>query len=104
VLPAIYLTHRHPDFWADPDRFDPDRFEASAVKARHRWAYLPFSLGARMCIGNQFSLVEAAIILSMLVQRADFALATHAPIKPQATITMRPAGPVPVKLTWRRDA
>lgn len=100
VLPAILLTHRHPAFWRDPERFDPDRFAPGTSKERHRWSYLPFSMGSRMCIGNQFSLVEATLIIAMITQRLEFSLVGPAP-RATAAVTMRPAGPVPVNVRWR---
>lgn len=59
VMLAPYWTHRHPDFWDDPERFDPDRFTREAEAARHPQAYHPFATGERVCIGNHFSLLES---------------------------------------------
>jgi cytochrome P450 len=101
VLPVSYLTHRHPDFWDEPQRFDPDRFSPERSKGRNNWAYFPFSLGSRICIGNIFSLVEAQIVLAMLVQQVDFELALSGPVKPVAHATLRPSGPVDVRIRWR---
>jgi cytochrome P450 len=100
VLPCSYLTHRHPGFWDDPERFVPDRFATEPSKHRAQWSYFPFSLGPRMCIGNVFALVEAQIVLSMFLQRANFELAGPVP-EPTAQITLRPKGPVNLSLAWR---
>jgi cytochrome P450 len=100
-MPVIFLTHRHPAFWNYPDRFDPERFLPEAVKARHHWSYLPFSLGPRMCIGNIFSLVEATVIFTMLFQHVEFEIDPTRVPPPKAAITMRPDGPVPMKIRWR---
>lgn len=102
VIPVDYLTHRHPDFWDEPEKFDPDRWTPERSKARHKWAYLPFSLGPRMCIGNVFSLVEATVVLAMLLQRAEFTLEDHAEVPRVSGVTMRPGRRVGVRLTWRR--
>jgi cytochrome P450 len=64
-----YLTHRHPDFWPDPERFEPDRHTPEQENARHPQAYAPFSAGQRICIGNHFSLLEATILLAMIYRR-----------------------------------
>ena len=101
VMPLTFLTQRHPAFWDDPERFDPERFTPERIKARHNWVYYPFSLGPRMCIGNLFTLVEAQVILAMLLQRADFSLASLRPVPPKATITQRPSLPIPLRLSWR---
>ena len=71
VMLFPYLTHRHPDFWEDPLRFDPDRHSPEATKARHSQAYHPFGAGARICIGNHFSLLETHIILAILGKQFD---------------------------------
>ncbi len=101
VMPLPYFTHRHPAFWDEPERFDPERFLPERAKARHHFAYYPFSVGPRMCIGNIFSLVEAQVILAMLLQRCDFSLPSLAPVPPKALMTLRPSGPVNVQLRWR---
>jgi cytochrome P450 len=101
VLPCSYLTHRHPDFWEDPERFDPARFEPERAKDRPPWAYYPFSLGPRMCIGNVFALAEAQVALAMLLQRTDFEVEPGPPPEPVAQITLRPKGPVNLRLSWR---
>jgi cytochrome P450 len=66
VMP--YLTHRHPDFWPDPLRFDPDRWHPEQEAARHRFAYHPFAAGQRVCIGNNFSLFESHLLVAMLAR------------------------------------
>ncbi len=71
ILMAPYFTHRHPDFWPDPERFDPDRFSEERGGAKHKLAYFPFGAGPRQCIGNYFAMVEAVIILARICQRYD---------------------------------
>jgi cytochrome P450 len=69
VLLVTYATHRHPEFWPDPDRFDPDRFLPEAVAGRHRHAYVPFGTGQRACIGRHLAMLETPLVLAMLVRR-----------------------------------
>jgi cytochrome P450 len=64
-----YFTHRHPDFWEDPQRFNPDRWTAAREKAQHPYAYHPFAAGHRICIGNNFSLLESHILLALLASQ-----------------------------------
>lgn len=69
VMLSRYFTHRHPDFWVDPERFDPDRFAPEAEAERHPQAYHPFATGERVCIGNHFSLLESHLLLAVLARR-----------------------------------
>jgi cytochrome P450 len=71
ILLLPYFTHRHPDFWEDPLRFEPSRHAPEAEKARHPQAYHPFASGQRVCLGNHFSLLETHIMLAILAQRFD---------------------------------
>ncbi|MFW5942457.1 MAG: cytochrome P450 [Chloroflexota bacterium] len=71
VIVFPYFTHRHPEFWDEPARFDPNRHTPDAEKARHPQAYHPFAAGKRICLGNHFSLLETHIMLAILAQRFD---------------------------------
>jgi cytochrome P450 len=97
VAVSPWATHRHPDFWPEPDRFDPARFEPAAVAARHKYAYLPFSGGARNCIGNHFAVMEAVAAIALLV-RAVRLETDGSPVPMGTGITARPAVPVPARL------
>jgi cytochrome P450 len=96
---AVWCTHRHPEFWPDPDRFDPERFAPQRAAARHRFAYLPFSGGPRQCIGNEFAQMEAVLLVTMMTQRYRIALADpERTIEPDVKVTIRPRGGVPVRI------
>ncbi len=69
VMVSPYYTHRHPQFWDQPEVFDPDRWTRERESARHSYAYHPFAAGQRICIGNNFSLLESHLLLAMLAQR-----------------------------------
>lgn len=86
-----YLTHRHPEFWPDPERFDPERFTPEQQAARHKYAYIPFSTGPRMCIGNNFALMEATLALATIARRVRLRLPGPMPA-PEPLITLRPVG------------
>ncbi len=97
MLP-IYALHRHRMLWDDPDAFDPDRFAPEAAKRRHRYQYLPFGAGPRICIGMGFALMEAKLILATLLARWRFAPAGPAP-EPAMSLTLRPKGGVRLKVS-----
>jgi cytochrome P450 len=93
-----WVTHRHPEFWDAPLRFDPERFTPEAEAERHRHAYFPFGAGPRACIGQYFSMLEAAILLAVVVRDHELtSLSDHVPLAPR--ITLHPAAPVPSRLT-----
>ena len=87
---APYAIHRHPKFWPDPTRFDPDRFLPERAEGRPRYAYLPFGGGQRLCIGIHFAMMEAVIILAMVAQRVRLASVPGHPVVPLAQVTLRP--------------
>lgn len=93
-----WVTHRHPAFWWDPERFDPDRFLPPAAQDRPRFAYFPFSGGPRLCIGETFALVEAVVVLAMLVQRHRLVLPAGHTAAPEVSLTLRPAGGLPMRV------
>lgn len=85
-----YLTHRHPEFWENPDRFDPQRFSPQRKAQRPRYAYIPFGGGPRMCIGNNFAMTEATLILAMIAQRFRLDHAPEHLVELEPLITLRP--------------
>jgi cytochrome P450 len=85
-----YVTHRHPDFWDNPEGFDPERFSPERATERPRFAYFPFGGGPRQCIGNNFALMEAQLILATVLQRYQLELVPGHPIEPESNITLSP--------------
>jgi cytochrome P450 len=103
ILLSQWATHRRPDLWPDPERFNPARFEPAAEQARARYAYFPFAGGLRGCIGGHFAMAEAVVATATLLTR--FSLVSDAPDMPLVTaITLRPAGPVWCRLELRQPA
>ena len=90
VTVSPYLTHRHPEFWQDPDRFDPERFSAERSADRPEYAYFPFGGGPRRCIGDQFAMMEAQILLAMIARRFRLGVVKGHPVEPDPILTLRP--------------
>jgi cytochrome P450 len=90
VVISPYVTHRHPDFWEHPDAFDPERFSPEQQASRPRYAYFPFGGGPRLCIGNQYSYMEAQLVLATLAQRFTPTLLSGHPVAVQPLVTLRP--------------
>ncbi|MFD7901952.1 cytochrome P450 [Kitasatospora sp. NPDC059722] len=100
VLVVPWVTHRHPDHWEEPDRFDPDRFLPEREKGRHRYAWFPFGGGPRACIGQHFSMLEAVLALGVLLRDFDLEVVDHRVALAQG-ITLRTASPMRIRVTPR---
>ena len=100
VQTAPWVLHRHRRLWDRPDEFYPGRFLPDAP-APERYSYIPFGIGPRQCIGMQFALAEATLVLAMLLR--DFVLAptSGTPVTPVAQITLQPFDPAPFRLDLR---
>ena len=92
IVLSQYVTHRHAEFWPEPERFDPDRFAPETAAGRHKFAYLPFGAGPRICIGQQFALLEAQVILAQIAQSFDWELAPGETLEKEVAVTLRPRG------------
>jgi len=102
VVIAPYVLHRHRALWADPDQFDPCRFLNGAHATIDRFAYLPFGVGPRTCIGAAFALQEATIVVATLMRDFSFELKPRHMVWPVQKMTMRPRGGLPM-LVRRRN-
>jgi cytochrome P450 len=89
-----YVLHRHRLLWDDPDRSDPDRFLEGAARKVDRYAFLPFEVGPRMCIGAGFALQEATIALAMIMKHFALRLAPGQSVWPLQRFTLRPREPL----------
>ena len=100
VVVSPYVTHRHPDYWPDPERFDPDRFTPQREAVRHRYAWFPFGGGPRSCIGQHFSMLESVLALATLLRAFEVeAVNTEVSLGQEMTLVSR--GPVRIKLSRR---
>lgn len=87
---SAFTMHRHPGFWEAPEIFDPERFTAQRSENRPPYAYFPFGGGPRLCIGRDFALQEAMLILATVAQRYRLELAPAHPVEPEPLVTLRP--------------
>lgn len=97
---APWVLHRHRARWHDPDGFDPGRFMPGAP-APERYAYMPFGAGPRICVGAQFALTEATLVLARLLRRFRIGFAGSPAVQPRAVVTTQPDRPVRFLLTER---
>jgi cytochrome P450 len=101
VYVPVYSVHRHRSLWDDPDAFRPERFAPEAARARHRFAYLPFGAGPRICIGSGFALAEATAILAVLARAMRLTLRPGFVPEPKLRITLRPGTGMPMRAEAR---
>lgn len=92
VLALTSTLHRDPRWGPDPDAFDPDRFESDRVRARPGGLYRPFGTGERSCIGRQFALHEAVLILGAVIRRYDLIADPDYQLAIAERLTMMPSG------------
>lgn len=100
VMIVPWILHRHAHRWDEPDAFRPERFLAGSPPPR--FGYLPFGAGPRVCVGAQFGMAEAVLVLAALVRQFELSLADRRPVMPAAVVSMQPNYAVPFRLRLRR--
>jgi cytochrome P450 len=85
-----FITHRHPDFYENPEGFDPSRFEPEKTKSWHRFQYFPFGGGPRKCIGNSFAITEMQLVVATALQRFELERVPGHPVVISAGLSLRP--------------
>ncbi|MBA4544665.1 MULTISPECIES: cytochrome P450 [Thermoactinomyces] len=91
LMMSQYVMHRKEEYFENPDRFFPERFEGDILKRIPQFAYFPFGGGPRICIGNNFALMEAVLLLATIGQRYKLELApNHPSVEPEPLVTLRP--------------
>ena len=101
VLLPLYLLHRHPHFWKDPEAFEPERFAPEHEAERPRFAYMPFAAGPRHCIGETFALYEMLVHLYKVARRYRLSYVPDKPLELEAQINLRTRHPLHMRLEAR---
>lgn len=102
VLTCAYTTHRHPDFWSEPERFDPERFHPDRSRDRHRYAFFPFLGGRHQCIGQGLVMIEAPLILALLLRHVKVQMPSRIDRHPLPGTALRLKEGFPFTLEFRK--
>ncbi len=101
VLMSQWVVHRDPRFFEEPERFYPSRWADGLARRLPRYAYFPFGGGQRLCIGNNFALMELSLVLATIAQRFRFTRPPGPPVLPRPQLTLQPDRPIWLKLQAR---
>ncbi|HEY9218493.1 MAG TPA: cytochrome P450 [Phenylobacterium sp.] len=96
-----WIVHRHKRLWDEPDLFNPENFSPEAKEGRRRFQYIPFGAGPRICIGAQFAMAEALLILAEWVARFEFAPEPGHVVEVACDLTLKPKGGLPLRIRER---
>lgn len=91
---CMYVSHRQKEYWKDPQKFDPDRFSAENRKSINSFAYFPFGRGQHNCVGGNYFIQEAKMVLVKILRNYRFKLTNQEKIEPEALFTLRPKTPI----------
>ena len=103
VVISQWVMHRDARYFADPERFDPERWREDSPGRRNlpKFAYFPFGAGPRVCVGAGLALTESALVLATIMQRYRFSLASDKPVEAFPSVTLRPKGGLTLRATRR---
>jgi cytochrome P450 len=104
VIVSPYVLHRHRLLWRDPDIFDPTRFLPGQSNMIQRYAYLPFGVGPRVCVGAGLALQEATLVVATLMKHFDLDLVPGQSVWPVIDFTMKPRDGLNMTAKLRRSS
>lgn len=104
IMISPYVMHRHPNYFAEPMRFKPERFLPEYEEMLPKFAYFPFGGGPRVCIGNAFAMMEAQLILATMAQKFRFELEPGQAVQTNAQVTISPLGGLKMRVVKRDNA
>lgn len=99
IVLSPYAVQRNERVWPEPAKFDPERFSAERGKAIHRYAWFPFGGGARLCIGNNFAMMEMQIIVALVCSKYNFQVPDNFELELEPLVTLRPKGELPLLIS-----
>lgn len=101
ILICPYTLHRHPRYWPEPLKFDPERFDPDVQSNRPRYAHIPFGAGPRFCVGNHLGMMEATFIISTLMRDLRLTQVPGFQVKPEPMLSLRLGGGLPMTVdSW----
>jgi cytochrome P450 len=98
IMISPYTLHRHPAFWDAPGEFRPERFATPSAVTAHRYAYIPFGAGPRVCVGSHLGQMEATLIAAMVARGFRFEQARAGAPVPEAMLSLRIRGGLPMRV------
>ncbi|MEO3854926.1 cytochrome P450 [Acrocarpospora sp. B8E8] len=101
VLVCPYTLHRHPEFWNEPEKFDPERFDPGVQSGRPRYAYIPFGAGPRFCVGNNLGMMEAAFVTALVARDLRLTRVPGYEAVPEPMLSLRMKDGLPMTVTPR---
>jgi cytochrome P450 len=99
VVVFVYGAHHSPQYWENPETFDPERFTKANEKLHRPFSYLPFGAGPRGCIGGNYAMLQVLMILSVLLRKYDFRLAPGQNIQARPMVILRPENGILMNFT-----
>lgn len=104
IIVAPWLLHRHKKLWSKPDHFIPERFLPGRGGTVSKFAYIPFSIGPRICAGMAFGLTEAILCIATLARDFTLRLKPEHVVELECRLTLRPGSNLPMQLCRREPA
>ena len=94
VVPYIYGVQHNSDYWENPDKFDPSRFEKEKKDKSHPFAHVPFGGGPRVCIGQNMAIMQILLVLVSVIKDYNFKITNDATVDIDPRMILRPKGSV----------
>lgn len=101
IFISPYFLHRHPDYWDEPEKFDPERFTPEAIKQRHKFVFIPFSAGPRRCIGDFFGIAESQIHFGLMSRHFRMEHVNDHPVELAPEVNLRTRHPINMRILPR---